>query len=311
MSDGAPGARCAEHFDLPSEAPCSRCGRFCCQSCLLEQDPPLCPACAATVLDPYQLRSRGFELVHTLKASAQLIAAELPRLAVLVLAFSVPVALLQTLLVPTGNDLQSIGSSVRLENIYDALVGLVGSQAMLALFIARSEGRALDLAGALREGAGNFGRAFGARFRSGLSILGFLLLLVLPGLWKATLLMFSSIAALRTQDRDALDASQVLVRGRFWPCFGFGLLASGLAFGPMFILLAVISGLSEWLGAPRFVEELATDVVARFFADVVMTSLLYVAFVLLHRDAGEVLGKMDWKKTPPLAQRGAATLQGS
>ncbi len=40
-------ANCALHFDVPSVSTCTRCGRFCCASCLLSND--TCIDCAARV----------------------------------------------------------------------------------------------------------------------------------------------------------------------------------------------------------------------------------------------------------------------
>ena len=296
----AQGARCALHFDVPSAAPCSRCGRFCCQSCLVEQNPPLCAACAPTVTDPFGLHAAGFDFVPAFVIAARLVWAELPKLLVLVVLFAIPAALLQVGMVGTGDDLKTISSSIRLGNLYDAFVGLIGAQAMLALLIARSEGRSLSLGGALGEGLGNWGRSLNARIRAGLWILLFAVLLIVPAFWKGTMLMFASVAALRTQDRDPLQVSEMLVRGRFGLCLGFGLLAVGVCYVPMFITLTLVSLVFEQFGLPRLGEELITDVLQRFSVDVMMTSLLYVAFVMLHRNAGEVLDPMRWRKTPAL-----------
>lgn len=294
------GARCALHFDSPSLATCRRCGRFCCQSCLRETEPPLCAECAPAMLDPLGLHARSFDLAAAFVIASRLVWAELPRLFVLVVLFALPAAALQTLLVGAGDDLKTVSSSIRVGNLYDVLVGLIGSQAMLALLIARAEGRSLSLGAALGEGAGNWGRALGARMRSVLWILLFAVLLVIPAIWKTTLLMFSTITVLRSQDRDALEASAAVVRGRFWLCFGFGLLVTGVCYVPMFLALTVVGVAFEALGVPRFPLEVVTDVIERLSVDVAMTSLLYVAYVMLRRTAGDPLEPMRWRTTPPL-----------
>ena len=292
------GPKCALHFDAPSLATCARCGRFCCQSCLVEREPPLCAACAPSVVDPYGLAARAFDFVPAFTIALKLIFAELPKLLSLVVLFALPSAALQVALVGKGDDWRTLSTSLRLSTFYEFFVGLVGAQASLALLIARSEGRVLSLGGALNEGLQNWRRAAGAHLRAGFSILGFGLLLVLPGVWKATMLMFTSIAALRSQERDALDASERLVRGRFGLCFGFGLAAVAACYGPLFIAMMVL-GLLEEAGLPRFASEFLGDVVDRASQDVAMTSLLFVGYVMLHRTAGVTLAPMRWLRTPP------------
>ncbi len=297
------GPRCALHFDAPSLATCTRCGRFCCQSCLVEREPSLCSACAPTVIDPYGMRAGGLDFVPAFLIASKLVIAELPRLLAIVLLFSLPAAAVQIALVGEGDELKTVGTSIRVSSVYELFVGLVGAQAMLALLIARGEGRRLSLGSALNEGLQNWARAVGARFRSGLTVLGFTLLLILPGFWKATLLMFSTIAVLRSQERDALEASENLVKGRFGLCFAFGLAAVFVCYGPMFVLGAAVGLALEALSLPRFPLELATDLIDRFGTDVAMTSVLYVGYVMLHRTSGHELAPMRWRRQPPLVEK--------
>ncbi|MDP2273812.1 MAG: hypothetical protein Q8K32_23935 [Archangium sp.] len=296
------GARCALHFDAPSLATCQRCGRFSCQTCLVVTEPPLCSACGPAVVDPYGLHSSSFEFVPAFVIGFKLVMAELPRLLALAAIFAVPAALVQMVLVKEGDDLRAISSSIRVNSLYEFLVGIIGAQAMLALLIARGEGRTLSLGGAFNEGMQNWTRAVGVRFRSGLIIFGFALLLLVPAFWKSTLIMFSSIAVLRSRDRDALEASESIVRGRFWLCLGFGVSAIAVAFVPMIVLESIIAVVFELLSVPRFPHELLTDFVDRFLTDAVMTSVLYAGYVMLHRTAGVELAPMRWwsARVPPL-----------
>lgn len=300
MSDGE-GPHCALHFDAPSLGTCKRCGRFCCQSCLVEREPALCSACAPTVLDPFGFRAKAFDFVSAFLIAFKLIIAELPRLIPMVILFSLPATVLQVALTNEGDDLRAVSASLRVSSFYEAFIGIIGAQAMLALLIARSEGRDLSFGAALAEGTQNWGRALGARIRSGLTIFVFMLLLILPGFWKATLLMFSSIAALRSKDQDALEASAAVVRGRFGLALLFGLVAIGVCFLPLVFLETVIALIAEELQAPRFPIEFISDVIDRFASDVTMTALLYVAYVMFHRTAGLELTPMRWHRDPPLA----------
>lgn len=119
------------------------------------------------------------------------------------------------------------------------------------------------------------------------------------------MIMFSNIAVLRSRDRDAIDASEAIVRGRFWRCLGFGLSAIAVAFVPMIVLESIIAVAFDALGVPRFPHELLTDFVDRFLSDVVMTSVLYAGYVMLHRTAGVDLAPMRWSSKVPQLSRPA------
>ncbi len=300
MTD-ATAAACAVHFDLPAARTCTRCGRFCCSGCLSPEHDGLCVTCAPMLADPFGFTTRSFDFVTPFTAAVKLVWAELPKLLLLVALFSLSSALLQVALVPDGDDFKSIATSTRVSNLHDALLGLIGVQAILALLIARGEGRSLSLGAAFKESLGIWGRTLVARIRAGLWILLFVLLLVVPGIWKATTFMFVSIAVLRSQREDPLEASAALVRGRFWQVFGFGAVAFVGLYLPMFIVIMVLNLGFEAVGAPRFVSEYASALVAGFFVDVAMTAVLYVAYVMLHRTIDQPLGPMRWREVPPLA----------
>src|SRR4051812_41652310 len=124
MSDGEDGPRCALHFDAPSLATCGRCGRFSCQSCLVEREPALCTACAPAMVDPFGLRSQAFDFLPAFSIAFKLIAAELPKLVALVVLFSIPAAVVQVTFTGEGDDLTSLSASVRVSNAYEFFAGL-------------------------------------------------------------------------------------------------------------------------------------------------------------------------------------------
>ncbi|MDP1918880.1 MAG: hypothetical protein Q8L14_21705 [Myxococcales bacterium] len=291
------GAHCALHVEAVAVGVCSRCGRFCCQGCVAEQGPVLCPACAPAVADPFELRTHALEYGYPLATGFRLVGLEFPRLALITLAFSIPNVVLQEVTSRFGLRQTSI------ETIYDGLIGLIGAQAMLAVIIARAEGRALSVGGALAEGLGNFGRVFGAKFRSGLIIAVFTLLLVLPGIWKATLFMFVGIAALRTTSGDPLKLSEALVRPRFWWCLGYGLIIVGVVYVPMMLIIAAVELGTGALSLPPVAGHVLSEVFVRFLDSAVMSGLLYTVFVMLHGPAGLTLPPMRWRAEPPAASK--------
>ena len=297
-----PQATCALHFDAPAAATCSRCGRFSCVSCLVSTEPALCTACAPAVMDPFDVQRRPFELGHALVASLRITWAELPKLFVLAFVFAIPAAALQVALVPEGDDFKAVAASIRVSNFYDLIVGELGAQAMVALFIARAEGRVLSLGASLRESAACWTRAVGAQFRSSLWVVFGLVLLIIPGLWKLTTLMFVSVAVLRVPGRDALKVSEALVEGRFARCFGFGAVLVGVFLLPQFIGSVVMGIVTEGLETPRFLAEFVDDLLGRLLLNGALTSALYVGFLMLHRSAGLELPAMQWREQPPLSQ---------
>lgn len=290
-------ATCALHPEVPSEAVCSRCGRFCCGPCLGERQPLLCVACVPLALDPLGLRSARFDPVSALLPGLRLAVSVAAPVFALCVAFSIPAALLQTYF-GQGEDLKSVGQSLRLSSLFDALLGVIGSQAALALVVARSEGRALSLGGAFQEGLGNWGRCLGARIRSGLWIFLFALLLVVPGIWKGVLLAFTSVAALRSQEADPLEQSEALVRGRFWEVFLFFLLAGAVLYLPVFVAIFGVGMLGELVELPTFATELFGDSLERFVSDGLMGGVMLAAYVQLHGGAGVPLAPMRWRTAP-------------
>lgn len=294
------GATCATHPELAAARTCARCGRFCCDGCLSGPERAYCTECASRFSDPWGLH-RSFEPVHALVTGVKLALSEWPRVLAVAALFSVSGAGLQVLLAPDGNDLRAMSLASRVSNLHDALIGIIGAQAILALLIARGEGRALSVGAALREGLGIWGHTLAARIRAGLFILGFMLLLIIPGLWKAVMLAFVTTAALRSRGDDPLEVSESLVRGRFWLVFGFLLLAAGALYVPMFLVLFAVGFVTEVLSAPRLVHEYLSELISRFFIDGLMTGVMYVAYTTLHHLIGRDMGSMLWREPPPPA----------
>lgn len=292
-------ALCALHPDTQAVAHCSRCGRFMCPPCIADEATKTCTACLERVLDPYGLKSRAFEVVPVFREGVKLARSELPKAMLISLLFALPAAYLQLKLVGDGDDLKTLARSVRVTRLYDAFVGIIGAQAMLALFIARAEGRVLSVGAALREGFTNWPRVFAAKLKAGLLVLGFALLLVVPGIWKSVLLAFVGVGALRRRG-DALDRSEQLVRGRWWEVFGFLALAGVVLYLPMFVLAVVLSLAADAAGIPAYATEVLSDWIGRVVDDGFVGAQLLVAYYALHKSAGIDLEPMEWKEAPPL-----------
>ncbi len=250
--------------------------------------------------DPYRL-ARPFNLFEAIPTALRIVWAELPRAMLLTLIFSFPAAVIQ-LVVGQGDDLRTVGNSVRASGFYELFIGTIGAQAVLALFIARGEGRVITLGQAMSEAMNNWGRAAGAIFRANLWILLFTLLLVIPGVWQAVMLLYARVAALRVRNGDALEASRQLVRGRFWPSFWVGAISFGMALGGIVFSIAAVT-MMEALNAPPLATEFVSDVLTRLGGDVLSPALVYVAFVTLNVSAGTPVEPMRWNRELPYRQR--------
>lgn len=289
-------ATCALHPNVISEGTCARCGRFCCLTCVEATEPLLCAACLPLVRDPLGLSRSPFSPFSAIGPGMRLALGATGAILGICVVFSVPAAFLQALY-GQGDDLKTVAHSgvVLLSNLYDAIVGAIGSQAVLALLIARAEGRSLSISGAFSEGLGNWARCLGATIRTSLTVLGFALLLVVPGIWKAVLLAFVSTAALRSQEVDALERSGALVRGRWGQVFLL-LLASGAAlYGPALVAVSGMAAAGDALGIPLLVQELVSDLIERLVRDGLMGGVMLVAYLQLHATVGVPLKPMRWR----------------
>jgi hypothetical protein len=230
---------CPEHPERPSVAPCERCGRFLCQECAVSLRPPRCAACHARVGDPLGVLAQPFAVDRALANGWKLLSGALPRIVPICLLFGVPGGLL-TYLVESNTD--ELKTSLRISSFFDGTIGLIAVGAHLALMVGVAEGRLPSVGEALREGLRAWPRLFGARFRSGLIIFLFALLLLVPGIIKAVTLALVTEAAFREPGSDALATSTRLVTGRRWELFGLLLACNALVFIAA-LPLGIITGL--------------------------------------------------------------------
>lgn len=263
-------------------ATCARCGRFCCEACLASREPPACAECAPALRDPFQLE-RPLEVLHAWRVGLQLLRAEGLKVLLLCAVFSLPAGLLQ-LALPEADDLRAINRSMQLSGLYDLLVGLIATQAMVALFLARASGRALSLGEALRVSSLRWSRGVRAHFRAGLWTVLFTLLLLLPGIWMGTRLFFVAVAVMDSPD-DALAVSRRLVDGRFWQTLLFALgTYVALALAMLVVSFFVLTAL-ELLEAPRVIGEVANDFIGRLSVDALGSALTVCGYRMARSSA--------------------------
>lgn len=225
-------AVCPEHPQRASLAPCQRCGRFMCEECTASRTPPYCTGCAERYQDPLGVLAKPFSIVSALGNGWTLFVRTLPRLLPVALIFGGLAGLLTYFLHGSvGKDTANM-----ITRLFDATIGLIADGAFLAVMVGEAEGAPRDVATSLKEGLSAWPRLFGARFRSGLVILVFTLMLVVPGIMKALSLAVVTEAAYREPGSDALENSTSLTEGRRWEILGLFMISFAAVFLSMFPL---------------------------------------------------------------------------
>ncbi|MFZ5442808.1 MAG: hypothetical protein ACOZQL_22570 [Myxococcota bacterium] len=290
-------ARCALHLDALATVTCARCGRYCCERCVEVAEPPWCQACAEGRVDPWQLR-RPFGVGHAVSVAVRACLAEARGILVVVLVVSLLALVFEVaILEPFG------GTRLRLK-LLSALFELVFQTTarliVLALLIARVEGRALGLRGALRETKLVWFRAIGASVRSSLWTLAALLLFLVPGVVKAVELMFVPIVVMRVKHHEPLRYSEELVRGRFWRALALGLLVVALMIAASSFPVLLTRLFAPLPLVPGLVSALVSTAAANLVLVALIPALLLTTFQMLHHQAGLRLPEMRWAEAPPL-----------
>lgn len=294
-------AQCSLHPDSPAELSCARCGRFCCTYCVFERQTSICRTCAPAI-DPYQVRGRRLDPLHGAMTALKLVREEWPSLLIIAVLFATPLAVFDFLLERRGGDeTRLMIRSIQLSAIYDTLFGIIGTLSMVALFIARLEGRRLSLGQALREASLRWMRGVRTSIRVSFTLFFFTLLLIVPGIWKLIMFAWTTVAIMRVSG-DPVQASEALVRGRLGQTVLYGLVATlPVAFlnGMFGIALEMVAESFELpLVGPRIITGILDWALAESFA----LAMLSAGFVMAHRDAELPLESMTWNVAqPPLA----------
>ncbi len=299
----ASASLCPLHPTEPSVATCSRCGRFLCARCVRYPTPPLCEDCFPKFTDPLGILSAPFGVGTALRNGTRMLVPVLGPVMLLTLIFAIPGGLMSLATASSGEPtMRETLKELRVNNLFDSLVGIVCNVACLVLFIGVAEGRKLTILQALAEASARYGRVFGSRLRGGLWIGLFFLALVVPGIWKAVMLAFSTDAAVRISKDDPLEQSSFLVRERWWPVFGGLAVVWSVAYLPT---LFVISAGGAALELAGFVQPGWLQGVLAIFEDFLIlfseqfaSACSLAMFYALARLTGLTLEPMRWRSGP-------------
>jgi hypothetical protein len=238
------GAVCPTHPERPSVGTCARCGRFLCGECRAFDPPPTCAACLARGRDAMLLGNQGLTAGGTLSLSLKLMRATAP-----VLATAVAIGTALGLAIELGLPELPRSAGNLIDRVYELTAGLVLDVAVVAAMLEASQGRTLKPGEALQEGLSAWGRVLKYRFLSGLLILVFTLLLIVPGILKALSYAFVTILAWQNHP-DPLEGSAALTHGRRGALLGALTLAFLVFFAMLLVPLVTVGMVTE--AAPAF-----------------------------------------------------------
>ncbi len=148
-------------------------------------------------------------------------------------------------------DPENISGPLRLGQILENVVGIIGSAALTRMALVDASGQTATFPASMGAALLNWGRMLWTRFLSGLVVILTLLLLIVPGIYFATRLCFAECAVMGegVSGANALQRSHELTRGRFWPVLGFNaLLLGALVFFvvTMIVPMAFVPALDTW-----------------------------------------------------------------
>lgn len=156
--------------------------------------------------------------------------------------------------IPTQLCIELVSTQIDTENIqlansiYNLIRWLIGSVALLGIInfavriLENKEDEEQTVREIVRHGLKMWPNFFGKTIIAGFKVLGYTLLLIIPGIYKAVRLTFvDCVVATNTDDSiDELDESERLVKNRWWKVFGFLLLTFFLAFFLEILLVPLI-----------------------------------------------------------------------
>ncbi len=254
----------------------------------------MCSACDELAGDPFQLKRTEFSVGGALLDGAKLAWHEAGAILIIAFVFAIPGVIIEVLIPDEPG--QTLGTSWRVSILYESLVAFIGSQAVLARLIARAEGRVLPVGRAFSLSLQTWSRCLAANLRAGLSVLGYSLLLIVPGVWRSVQLTFIDVAVLRST-KDPLLVSKQFVENRGWPVFGLVCATFATTWLPALLVTVVLGAAGELLQLQRPASFLGGWVMN--ISAMVQLSVSLVAYYGLARSRGERLPVLPFRA--PLA----------
>ncbi len=226
--------------------------------------------------------TQGLTVSGTLSVGLKLLLATAPVIATVV-AIGAAVGVAIELVLPA--DVSRRAGNL-IDRVYEVTVGLVLNTAVVAAMLTASEGGAMTPGQALGEGFRWWGRMLKYRILSGLWILLFTLLLIVPGIFKALSLAFVTVLAWKHRNNpmvDPLDESTRLTQGRRGELFA----AMAVAF-VAFVMVFAIPTVAMSVAAEAIpLLEIPSVVVASVsvnFAERLLDAAVVAAFLLLSNE---------------------------
>ena len=221
-----------------------------------------------------ELNEKQLTLGEIFSLSWNIIQKHLITILLMTLAIYIPIEILLSLIPINELDLyHSFKIYARAAQILELLFGVLVTMGIAFLVENHVQGRILNAGDAFKKAVNRWPYAVGTNIIAGLIILGFTLLLIVPGIiWSIYYVFGTAVVVLRMKaGREALRYSKSLVVGKWWKVFGysfvFGLATLGTA--------AILGGVLGLLGG-NFV----VDFIAGVFTDIMMSFYIVAQTVL-------------------------------
>lgn len=185
-----------------------------------------------------------------IKTSLHILFTNFTTISKIVLTVFLPVEILKNYLLYTTGTQDNMTLIIRIEMLLESVFGTLTAPALIyALMEIFRTGTAPPVNDSFRWGRRQWARIFANRFRSGLAILGGILLLVIPGIVFA--IWFVLVDAIVTIEGDkefrVLNRSRKLTEGHRWMLFFSGCCGYLLFFGVAFVSSIPLAFVDHWL----------------------------------------------------------------
>lgn len=214
-----------------------------------------------------KIRSKEFGIVDLFREGWKVYFANIKTILAIVLCIYIPIDLVLAF-VPQNTRLYNL-----VLNLLQFLVGIIATLGIAIVTEKAIDGQSMNWQEALKFALSKWAQAVGTGLLSGIRILLFTLLFIIPGIIFGVYYFFwDYVVALRDQSgRDALNYSKNLVEGQWWRIFGTTLVFSLMA-------IAISSGI--WYLTSLISENQLFSIIPNILVDIV-GSFITVMYVLL------------------------------
>ncbi len=156
----------------------------------------------------------------------------------------------------------------RMIQMFEFFIGILSTLALTSM-VEQARFGTVSLGAAAKTALSRWAPALATNFRAGLTVLGLLILGIIPGLiWSLYYVYSSCIVSVRGRSgKDALLYSKSLVKGRWWRTLGYFVVFLFAGIGPAFVIGVIVQVGSETISKGPVVTA-ALEVVTSLIMDI-------------------------------------------